>query len=1313
MTAYSATGLSSSTTYYYRVRAINANGNSANTSTASATTQTQGTVPAAPSGLTATVASTSQINLGWTNNATNQTGFQIDQATSADFTQGLTTVAVARTCPPTRATGLSSSTTYYYRVRAINANGNSANTSTASATTASAGVPVAVPVPDGSFTDAAAYYINSNTGGGLTFTAPMTGTLSGWNISATPSTARGGFYSGWEPYGAVDSVTSGSGASPFTNNAPWVGNQPSSSYQAFVYNPGEQYDYDDVVGGAQPGASLKMTTTGINLAAVAGSSYTATIEYANVSWSSCAVNASANVALNILAGGVVVGTGTLSGLAQNSPWTPVTATWTASSAYAGQPIQLQVVATNFLEGPGSYQQWQVPSFGFTDATLTATAVSGVPAAPSGLTATAASSSQINLSWTNNANNQTGFQIDQATSSDFTQGLTTVTVGANVTTYSATGLSASTTYYYRVRAINSSGDSANTSTASATTQAQGTIPVAPSGLAATAASSSEIDLSWTNNATNQSGFQIDQATSSDFTQGLITATVGANVTSYSATGLSASTTYYYRVRATNSSGDSANTSTASATTQAQSNTPAAPSSLIATTVSSNEIDLSWTNNASNQTGFQIDQATNSAFTTGLTTVTAGANVNTYSASGLSSGTTYYYRVRATYTSGNSANTSTAIATTDTTSTTLTILNANFDDLLAGDGDDRNAEHQGYPYPALSQASWWGIWSNTGGVQPWWGRWNPTDTQFAGTTDTLVFPNIIRGPLPAPAIGTQYAFVTPITDGGTGSLATVWSVNTERFCIQNPDGSTADVEAGQHYVASMAVGRPLDTSCPDYTLEIVTEDTTTGDILQVLSSSTVTQANVPLGGFYLLTTSYNAPASGGPIGQMLALNIICNNFYETNGVGTVGVFVNAGLTVSPEPIGTPAAPSGLTATAASSSQINLSWTNNATDQTGFTIDQATSSDFSTGLTTETVGANVTTYSATGLSAGTTYYYRVRATNANGDSTNTSTASATTQVQSSLPAAPSGLTATAASSSQINLNWTNNATNQTGFQIDQATSSDFTQGLTTVTVGSGMTSYSATSLSAGTTYYYRIRATNANGDSANTSTVSATTQSTIPAVPNSLAATAASSSQINLSWVYNSINETGFQIDQATSSDFTQGLTTVTVGANMTSYIATGLSASTTYYYRVRAINSSGDSANTSTASATTTAAGVLVAVPVPDGSFASDAAAYYINSNTGGGLTFTSPMTATLSGWTITATPSTANGGVYSAWEPYAAVDTVTSGSGATPFANNAPWVGNQPGSSYEVIMYYPGELYNYGSVVGGSTGGNFHYDDDRD
>ncbi len=328
--------------------------------------------------------------------------------------------------------------------------------------------PVAIPVPDGNFAaDSASYVINSNTGGGQTFTSPMNGTLSGWSITATPSTAHGGTYSGWEPYGLVDNITSGNSGSPFNSNATLIGNQPASNYNAFVYYPGELYNSGSVVGGAQPIAKLTMTTTGISANAVAGNTYTATILVANASWSNAATNPGANVVLNILAGGVVVGTGTLSGLAQNSPWTPVTATWTATSANAGQALQLQVVANNFLEGPGANQQWQVPTLGLANATLTMQP-SGLPAAPSGLTATTVSANQVNLSWTDNSNNETGFVIDVATNSSFTTGLTTYSVGVNTTAYQVTGLSTHTTYYFRVRAVNGSGNSAESATASATT-----------------------------------------------------------------------------------------------------------------------------------------------------------------------------------------------------------------------------------------------------------------------------------------------------------------------------------------------------------------------------------------------------------------------------------------------------------------------------------------------------------------------------------------------------------------------------------------------------------------------------------------------------------------------------------------------------------------------------------------------------------------------------------------------------------------------------------------------------------------------------
>lgn len=93
-------------------------------------------------------------------------------------------------------------------------------------------------------------------------------------------------------------------------------------------------------------------------------------------------------------------------------------------------------------------------------------------APSNLSATAVSSSQVNLSWKDNSDDETGFKIERKKSEGdtFSQ---TATVGANITTYNDTGLSPSTTYYYRVRASSAAGDSNYSNTAQATTSASGT------------------------------------------------------------------------------------------------------------------------------------------------------------------------------------------------------------------------------------------------------------------------------------------------------------------------------------------------------------------------------------------------------------------------------------------------------------------------------------------------------------------------------------------------------------------------------------------------------------------------------------------------------------------------------------------------------------------------------------------------------------------------------------------------------------------------------------------------------------------------
>jgi hypothetical protein len=188
----------------------------------------------------------------------------------------------------------------------------------------------------------------------------------------------------------------------------------------------------------------------------------------------------------------------------------------------------------------------------------------VPVAPTSLQATAASSNQINLAWTD-SDTEIGFQIERCTGagcSDFAQ---IATVGANVTSYSNTGLTASTCYSYRVLAYNMAGESDYSNTANAVTQSAPAVPIAPTSLVATVISKSQIKLTWADNSNNETGFRIERCKGSTCTDFALIATVGANVTSFSNTKLTASTTYRYRVYAYNASGNSGYSNIAAATT----------------------------------------------------------------------------------------------------------------------------------------------------------------------------------------------------------------------------------------------------------------------------------------------------------------------------------------------------------------------------------------------------------------------------------------------------------------------------------------------------------------------------------------------------------------------------------------------------------------------------------------------------------------------------------------------------------------------------------------------------------------------------
>jgi galactose oxidase-like protein/glyoxal oxidase-like protein/fibronectin type III domain protein/Kelch motif protein len=186
-----------------------------------------------------------------------------------------------------------------------------------------------------------------------------------------------------------------------------------------------------------------------------------------------------------------------------------------------------------------------------------------------------------------------------------------------------------------------------------------LPAAPSNLSATTVSAGQIDLKWSDNASNEDGFKIERCQGSGCTNFAEITQVGAGVVSYSNTGLASSTSYSYRVRAFNLNGNSDYSNTASATTSAGTpapGPPAAPTNLISVAVSQTRIDLSWTDSSANEDGFQIERSTDGRTFTQIATV--GANVTTYSNTGLTCSTFYYYRVRAFNANGNSAYTNTA-------------------------------------------------------------------------------------------------------------------------------------------------------------------------------------------------------------------------------------------------------------------------------------------------------------------------------------------------------------------------------------------------------------------------------------------------------------------------------------------------------------------------------------------------------------------------------------------------------------------------------------------------------------------------------
>ena len=219
-----------------------------------------------------------------------------------------------------------------------------------------------------------------------------------------------------------------------------------------------------------------------------------------------------------------------------------------------------------------------------------------------LTARAVSTSQIDLSWTNNAGNVAGLYVERSRSPKGPW-KRVVNVPANTSSCANSGLAAATTYYYRVMA----NDSPHSNVASATTLST-TTDKAPGQLSATATSSNEIVLSWSDEVGDVTGFKIERCEGkgcSNFTE---IASVAANITSYQNTNLTELTSYSYRVRAYKESSHYAYSKIASTTTSRSTVPPSVPKGLVANAVSPGQINLSWNSEAldSRAAGYNVYQ-----------------------------------------------------------------------------------------------------------------------------------------------------------------------------------------------------------------------------------------------------------------------------------------------------------------------------------------------------------------------------------------------------------------------------------------------------------------------------------------------------------------------------------------------------------------------------------------------------------------------------------------------------------------------------------------------------------------------------------
>ena len=579
-------------------------------------------------------------------------------------------------------------------------------------------------------------------------------------------------------------------------------------------------------------------------------------------------------------------------------------------------------------------------------------------------------------------------------------------------------------------------------------------------------------------------------------------------------------------------------------------------LAAAALSGTSINLTWTDSTqppNTASGYFIEESTNGVNFTQITTAPAGAT--SIAIGGLTPLTKYYFRIRGYNGDGDSTYSNIANATTTNQAALI-----NYSGGFSGAGGQIALNGSA----ALSGAN---LELTNGGKNEAASAFckTPVDitnfnTQFtfqltsgANTADgfTFTLQNVSTTALGSSGGGLGYG---PDTAGKAPGIANSVAI---KFDLFNNQGEGADSTGLYTNGVAPTVAGSIDLTSTGINLH-------SGDVFQVNMSYSGTALSVTI----------KDTQTGASATQNYTVNI--PNILG-NGVGYVGFTAGTGgltatqniltWTYAPGATVSPNAPSGLGATPASASSVQLNWTNNAANQTGYHLDRATDSGFTQNLITETLPASPSSYidTATGLAPGGTYYYRLRAFNSAGDSGNSNVASVYIPVA---PPKPTNQVVTNVTTTEIDISWQDNAGHLAdGYAILRAANhGNFTQVATlppTSRPAPSTYTWSDTNLTPGTYYEYHIEAYNVSGNN-DFAGVNATT---LTLAPTNLAALA-SGSGINLSWTAPTGAVT-YNVYRGTSAGG-ESSTPIATGLTSTSYTDASITIGTTYYYKVTAVN-----------------------------------------------------------------------------------------------------------------------------------------------